>query len=295
MKPYRTLLFVPGNRERMLEKAPTLGADAILADLEDGVPEQEKEGGRRRLAAWLREAARGDVLVRVNALDTGLTRADLDAVVAPGLAGILLPKASDPAEVERVAGWLDELEAAAGIPSGQIDIVVMIESALAVRRSYELARAPRVASLCFGGAENGDLQTDLGAEGSPEGTELLYARSQVLLNGRAAGIAHPLDGVFARLDDTAALAEDTRLSRRLGYKGRTVIHPRQIEPVRAIYAPTEEELAHWRRLLAAFEGAVADGRATVSFDGVMIDYAMAARARNELALAAQAGPGTPAE
>lgn len=293
MKPYRTLLFVPGNRERMLEKAPTLGADAILADLEDGVPEQEKEAGRRLVAAWLRERAGGDALVRVNALDTGHTRADLDAVIAPGLAGILLPKASDPAEVERVAGWLDELEAAAGIPSGQVEIVVMIESALAVRRSYELARAPRVASLCFGGAENGDLQTDLGAEWSAEGTELLYARSQVLLDGRAAGIAHPLDGVFARLDDTAALEQDTRLSRRLGYKGRTVIHPSQIEPVRAIYSPSEEELAHWRRLLAAFEAAIADGRATVSFEGVMIDYAMAARARNELALAEQVDLGTP--
>jgi citrate lyase subunit beta/citryl-CoA lyase len=287
VKPYRTLLFVPGNRERMLEKAPTLGADAILADLEDGVPEQEKENGRRMIADWLRASPGCDVLVRVNALDTGHTRADLDAIVTPGLAGILLPKASDPAEVAHVAGWLDELEAAAGVAAGGIEIVVMVESALAVRRSYELACAPRVASLCFGGAENGDLQTDLGAEWSAEGTELLYARSRVLLEGRAAGIAHPLDGVFARLDDEAALIADTRLSKRLGYKGRTVIHPKQVEPVRAVYSPTEEELDRWRRLLAAFDAAIADGRATATFEGAMIDYAMAARARSVLALSEQ--------
>ena len=290
MKPYRTLLFMPANRQRMLEKGPTAGADALLPDLEDSVLLDEKDAARALLREYIPAQDTLDVYVRVNAVAGGETRPDLEAIVLPGLSGIFLPKVESTDEIRQVAGWLDQLESAAGLPSGQVEIVPMLETALGVYRTYDLATAsPRVASVCFASAENGDLQTDLGCDWSVEGTEMLYARSKVLLEARAAGLEHPLDGVFAGLDDEAALVADTTLSKRLGYKGRTVIHPRQIGPVNAIYTPPPEEVAYYRRLLAAFESATAEGRASVTFEGKMIDYAMAARARRVLALAEAIG------
>lgn len=285
MKPLRSLLFMPGNRQRMLEKGPTAGADALLPDLEDSVPLEEKAAARGLLHGYIPNHAGHTIFVRTNGLSSGETRQDLEAVVGPGLAGIFLPKAESADEIRQVAAWLDELESAAGLPSGQVEVVVMLESALGVLRAYEIASAsPRVASLCFASAENGDLQTDLGCDWSHEGTEMLYARSKVILDARAAGVDYPLDGVYADLENESGLIADTTLSKRLGYRGRTVIHPRQIEPVNVIYTPSPDELAYYERLLATFEAATAEGRASAAFEGKMIDYAMAARARRVLAL-----------
>src|SRR5919198_1664061 len=220
MKPYRTLLFMPGNRQRMLERGPTAGADALL------------------------------------------------------------PKVESADDVRQVAGWLDELEPAAGLPVGQVEIVAMLESALGVLRGYDIATAsPRVASLCFASGENGDLQTDLGCDWSVEGTEMLYARSKVVLDARAAGLDYPLDGVYVDLDNEDGLVADTTLSKRLGYKGRTVVHPKQVEAVNLIYTPSVDEVAYYQRLLEAFEASTAESKASVAFEGKMVDYAMAARAR----------------
>ena len=290
MKPYRTLLFIPGNRQRMLEKGPTAGADALLPDLEDAVPLGEKDSARRLLREYIAAQGGRPIFVRVNAVASGETRADLEAIVVRGLHGIFLPKADSAEEVRQVADWLDELERAAGIAAGSVEIIAMLETARGVYRAYEIATAsPRVASLCFASGENGDLQTDLGCDWSHEGTEMLYARSKVILDARAAGLEYPLDGVYVDLDNESGLIADTTLSKRLGYKGRTVIHPRQVGPVNAIYTPLPEEVAYYQRLLEAFEAAMAEGKASVAFEGKMIDYAMAARARRVLALAETVG------
>jgi citrate lyase subunit beta/citryl-CoA lyase len=277
---------MPANRQRMLDRGPTAGADALLPDLEDSVPLDEKDTARAMLREYIPAHRDQAIFVRVNAVASGQTRRDLEAVVVDGLSGIFLPKVDSPDEIHQVTGWLDALEFAAGLPAGQVEIVAMIESALGAYRAYEIATAsPRMASLCFASAQDGDFQTDLGCDWSVEGTEMLYARSKVLLEARAAGMDYPLDGVFADLEDEAALIADTTLSKRLGYKGRTVIHPKQVAPVNAIYTPPAEELDYYRRLLAAFEAATAEGRAAVTFEGKMIDYAMAARAQRVLALA----------
>jgi citrate lyase subunit beta/citryl-CoA lyase len=230
------------------------------------------------------------IFVRVNSLPTGLTRDDLEAVVVPGLHGIFLPKVEQADEARQAADWLDELEPAAGVERGTVEIVAMLESALGVYRGYEIAvSTPRVVSLCFASGQDGDFQADLGCDWSVEGTEMLYARSKVVLDARAAGLEYPLDGVFANLDDEAALIADTRLAKRLGYKGRAIIHPKQVGPVNAIFTPPADEIAYYQRLLAAFEAAVADGKASLSFEGKMVDYAMAARARRVIALADSIG------
>jgi citrate lyase subunit beta/citryl-CoA lyase len=175
---------------------------------------------------------------------------------------------------------------AAGLAAGAVEIVCMLESANAVRLGYEIATAsPRVASLCCSSGENGDLQADLGCAWSPEGTELLFCRSKVVLDARAAGLAYPLDGVFVDIDNIEGLIADTDLSRRLGYKGRTIIHPKHVEHVNRIFTPPAEEVEYYRGLLEAFDQALGEGRASVSYQGKMIDYAMATRARNVLALA----------
>ena len=161
----------------------------------------------------------------------------------------------------------------------------MIESALGVHACFDLIKAsPRVAATCFGSARDGDLQTDLGCAWSIEGTELLYARSKVLLDTRAAG-AMPLDGVFSDLNDEVGLTTDSRLSARLGYVGRTAIHPKQIAPIRAAYAVPENEVAYYEKVVREFAAVEKAGTAAITVDGKLIDYAMFERAKRVLELA----------
>ncbi len=176
-----------------------------------------------------------------------------------------------------------------------VEIILQIENALGVYNCFDLIKAsPRVVATCFGSARDGDLQTDLGCSWSIEGTELLYARSKVLLDTRAAGShIYPLDGVFADLNDEAGLIADSRLSARLGYIGRTVIHPKQIEPVKGAYAVPEADVAYYQKMSAEFEALRKTGIAAIAVDGKLVDYAMAQRAKRVLELAKLDAPGDP--
>jgi citrate lyase subunit beta/citryl-CoA lyase len=199
----------------------------------------------------------------------------------------MLPKAETVDDVGQTATAVERREKAQKMTPGGTSVILMIESALGVHNCYDLIMAsPRVAAVCFGSARDGDLQTDLGCSWSIEGTELLYARSKVLLDTRAAGShIHPLDGVFSDLDDEAGLIADSKLSARLGYIGRTVIHPKQIAPVRSAYAVSDAEVAYYRKVVSEFEAAEKAGTAAISVDGKLVDYAMAQRARRVLDLA----------
>lgn len=293
MKPFRTALFAPGSKERVMAKAAESGADAVIFDLEDSVPVAAKAEARGLVAqaidrtAATPAAARPIITVRTNAVVTGLLADDLAAIVRPGLDAIFLPKAEHVEELQQTAALLDRQEAAAGMKKGSVEIVIMFESALGVHRCLELIKAsPRVAATCFGSARDGDLQTDLGCNWSIEGTELLYARSKVLLDTRAAGHVIPFDGVFSDLNDEDGLVRDSTLSARLGYVGRTVIHPKQIAPVRRAYAVPEAEVAYYQRVVREFETVEKSGTAAaITVDGKLIDYAMFQRAKRVLALA----------
>ena len=293
MKPVRIALFAPGTRERVMTKALESGADAVILDLEDSVPIAAKAEARALVAKVLdsvaaaRAARPGPaIFVRVNGSATGLLADDLASVARPGLNAILLPKAQSVEEVRSMAAALDRHEAAAGMQAGAIEVFLQIESALGVLRCFDLIKAsPRVTGTCLGSARDGDLQTDLGCAWSIEGTELMYARSKVLLDTRAAGSnVVPLDGVFSDLNDEAGLIQDSRLSARLGYVGRTVIHPKQIEPVRQAYAVSEAELAYYKKVVAEFEAAEKTGSAAITVDGKLVDYAMYQRAKRVLGL-----------
>ena len=276
-----------------MSKALESGADAVILDLEDSVPIANKADARvlvaqtiAGMAAAVAGGSRPAIFVRVNGTATGLLADDLAAVVRPGLDAVLLPKTESVEEVRSLAAALERHEAAAGMKRGAVEIILQIESALGVYRGFDLIKAsPRVASVTIGIARDGDLQTDLGCGWSIEGPELLYARSKVLLDARAAGIVQPLDGVFSDLSDEDGLIRDSRLSARLGYVGRTVIHPKQIAPVRQAYAVPKEEVAYYQRVVTEFEAGERAGTAAITVNGKMVDYAMYQRARRVLALA----------
>jgi len=273
-----------------MTKALESGADAVLLDLEDSVPVAAKAEARVLVAKVIDSVATAGsgpaIFVRTNAAATGLLDDDLAAIVRPGLEAIFVPKVESVAEVQHTASALERLEAEHGMKSRTVEIVLMIESALGVYRCFEMINAsPRVASTCIGGAQDGDLQTDLGCSWSVEGTELFYARSKVLLDTRAAGKAWPLDGVYGNLNDEAGLIQDSTLSARLGYVGRTVIHPKQIAPVRQAYAVPAAQVAYYQKVVSEFEVVEKAGTAAITVDGKLVDYAMYQRARRVLELA----------
>ena len=273
-----------------MAKALESGADAVIFDLEDSVPLAGKTEARAWVAQAIERAAAGAtplVTVRVNAVATGLLEEDLQAIVRPGLDAIFLPKAEHVDEIGSTASLLARFERERGIEPDSIEIIPMLESALGVYRCFELLQAsPRVATSCIGSAQDGDLQTDLGCGWSIDGPELLYARSKVLLDTRAAGKAYPLDGVYSNLSDEEGFIRDSRLSARLGYVGRTVIHPKQIAPARAAYAVPREDVEYYGRVVREFEAVEKDGTAAaITVDGKLVDYAMYSRAKAVLELA----------
>ncbi|MGC1464745.1 MAG: CoA ester lyase [Pseudolabrys sp.] len=291
VKPFRTALFAPGIKERVMIKAIESGADAVILDLEDSVPVASKSDARKLVSGII--AATRDarthpaIFARVNGAATGLLPDDLESVTHPGLDAILLAKAETVEDVESAAAAMVRHETQRGMTPGSTKIILQIESALGVYNCFDLIKSsPRVSATCLGGARDGDLQADLGCSWSIEGIELMYARSKVLLDTRAAGShIHPIDGVFSDLNDEVGLIADTRLSARLGYIGRTVIHPRQISPVKSAYAVPESEVLYYRKVVAEFAAAEKAGTAAIVVDGKLVDYAMAQRARRVLDLA----------
>jgi citrate lyase subunit beta / citryl-CoA lyase len=284
----RSFLYVPANRDKFLEKSLGLPADALLFDLEDSVPAAEKENARAGVKAYAPKVSGPEVWVRINGIETGFAEADLDATIGlKNLAGIFLPKVETRDEVVKWDGMIAKLEAARGVPSGATRLVLSIESALGVLNAHDMALgAARVASTAFGGAQDGDLNTDLGCTFSIDGPEMMHARCHTLMCARAARIESPLDGVFANVRDAEGFEKDTALSRRLGFRGRKLIHPSQIEPCNRLYAPSQQELDYYTRVLEAFDKAVAQGSASTTVDGRMIDEAMAKAARRTLDQAA---------
>ncbi len=284
----RSFLYVPANREKFLQKAIGLPADAFVFDLEDSVPPAEKVNARAGVREYAPKIVDNRVWVRTNGLDSGLAQADLDAVIGvAGIAGIFLPKVETRAEVMRWETMIGALETSRGVETGAIKLVLSIESARGVLNAYDMSSAAeRVVSLTFGGAQDGDLNADLGCAWSIDGPEMLHARSHTLLAARAARFDTPLDGVFANVRDADGFERDTALSRRLGYRGRKLIHPSQIEPCNRLYRPSEAELDYYARVLEAFDQALAQGSASTTVDGRMIDVAMANAARRVLDAAA---------
>ncbi len=284
MHVLRSMLFTPGNNQRMMQKASTLGADAVILDLEDAVPVAEKEAARRLVGQSIAQAsAKGcRVFVRVNALSTGWTAEDLKWIVRPQLAGVVLPKAQSGADVATAAEWIDELESEQGIDRESIALVPLLETAQGVLNAQEVAEAvPRIIAVAFGAL---DFARDMGIRLSAEGTELLYARSRIALVASVARIL-AIDTPWIDIADPGGLVREARHARQLGFGGKLVIHPSQIAHVNEVFSPSEDEVAYARKVIEAFRAAEAQGLGAISLDGKMIDAANARQAADLIALA----------
>jgi len=278
MNPVRSMLFTPGHRLDMVEKAARSGTDAVIVDLEDAVSVDNKPLARSNLAELPPSPV--PYYVRTNAADTGLLWDDVGAAGVADVVGIVLPKAEDPEVVSEIGRVLTDLERTSGKPEGSVTVIPLIESALGVRLTYEIALASsRVECVMFGGGEQGDLVADLGVEWTPEGTGLMHARSQVLLSSRAAGVPYPMEAVFMDFRNLDALRVESELARTLGYIGKVAIHPAQVPVINDVFTPSADVVEYQRKVLAAFEEAEAAGEASIAVDGKMVDYAVARVAR----------------
>ena len=277
MELLRTILSVPGNRENMLEKSKQLHADIIVLDLEDSVPHEEKARARAIVKNWIPKLMGNGskIYVRINSLDSGLAQEDLGAVIIQGIDGISQPKPSTGYDIQKVAEFLKRLEKERGLPEGNVNILPWIETSLGLINAYDIASAsPRVNGVIFGA---NDLVLETGMTRSEEGHELLYPRTKIVIAARAAGVA-AIDTPYNNFKDDKGLIRETTFVRNLGFRGKFVIHPSQVDIVNKIFCPTEEEVAHARKVVTAFEEARAKGFASASVDGKMIDIPIAQRA-----------------
>jgi len=284
LRLYRSLIFVPGIRENMIEKARSFDADVIVLDLEDSVPTAEKEQARQvvRRAVPMMGTLGHTVHVRVNPVSSGLARDDLAAVVCPELSGICLPKVESAQDIRDVDVLIRERELEQGVKPGTLALIPAIESARGVLRCEEICRASTRLTAITLGAD--DYTADLGVHRTREGRELDYARQVMAVCARAADI-QALDTPFADFRDEEGLIRESEWVRSLGFKGKYLIHPSQIGPVNRVFRPSEEEVAYARRVVEAFEEALARGEGAVQVDGRMVDAPVAKRARALIGLA----------
>jgi len=280
----RSMLFSPANHARRVEKALTLPADAVILDLEDAVAAREKPAARADALAARAAPRRGKLFIRVNALSTEWGYADLVAMVAAGIDGIMLPKVESAQDLGTAEWLIAALERDAGLPAGGIDLIPLIETAAGLAALDAIARtAKRARRVAFGA---GDFTLDTNLTWSREEWELLPPRSHCVTHSRAAGLEPPIDTVWARLDDEDGYAASVERARALGFAGKLCIHPSQLAVANAAFSPTEAAIAQARRVVAAFEEAEAKGLASITLDGAFIDYPIAHAAQRILARAA---------
>ena len=274
----RSFLFAPGNHARRTEKAFTLGADAVILDLEDAVPPAEKPAARQMVSAALARprACRG--YVRVNAMGTPWCYADLVGTVGPGVDGVVLPKVESAADLHAIDWLVANLERDRGLEPGTLDLLPILETAAGLQRVDRILQARslrpysgrwRVRRVAFGGV---DYARDLELRPSLDEPELADARARVVLASRGAGLEPPVDSPWLHFKDAGGFARALERSRRHGFQGRICIHPEQVAVVNAAYSPSAEEVAMAVRIVAAFREAEAKGSAAIQVDGQMIDY-----------------------
>ncbi|QKC92354.1 CoA ester lyase [Mesorhizobium sp. NZP2234] len=278
---WRSLLFVPAHVPRFVETARQRGADGLILDLEDSVPQDEKDGARRQLPQSVAKVTRTGafVLVRVNRGLRALA-ADLNAAVMVGVDALVLPKTESAEWVAEIASAVSELERERNLPVGRIRFLAQIETPGALPRLATIASAhPRMAALALGPE---DFSAAVG--GSPEFDLLLAPNLAVLFAARTAGLL-PLGfiGSIAEFSDTHKLRESAAHARRLGFAGALAIHPAQVAIFNEAFSPSPQELEWARRVLAAEKDATAQGRGAFAMDGKMVDPPVLRRAREIIA------------
>jgi citrate lyase subunit beta/citryl-CoA lyase len=284
-RPLRSLLFAPGNHPRKLEKVGGFGSDAIVLDLEDAVADAEKSAARETVRAALPTYSEPTIVfVRINGAETGRLEDDVHATICADLDGLMVPKVERPETLPELDRLLTELEHECGLPEGHVRLLALVETARGLVRCDEIALSapPRLLTLVFG---LGDFSVDIGVDLTADATELLYGRSRVVVAARAARLRPPLDGPYLDLQNVQGLVADTLRSRQLGFQGRVVVYPPQVEHVQRAYSElSPEEAERARRVVEAFGQAEAGGSASIQVDGRFVDYPIYERAREKLRL-----------
>jgi len=283
----RTALFVPGNRPERIDKALRLDADAVIVDLEDAVPVNLKSYTRNIVRDKIRNNTGGIIFVRLNSLETGHTREDLDAVVTDDLRGVMLPKVEGADHVAKINTMIIDVERARERDADSIVLLLLIETALAVENISAIvtaaSRLKRTSMIAFGAV---DFALDMGITLSSGGDELLYPRAKIAVSTRSGNLPPPIDTPFVLdLKDLEALEKDALRAKSLGFGGKLCIHPNQIAIVNKVFTPTEEEIEKATMVVKCFQEAEAQGISAIQVEGKFIDYPVVEQARRILDMA----------
>lgn len=280
----RTMMFVPGNNPAMIKDAGIYGADSIMFDLEDAVSLAEKDAARYLIYEALQTVDYGEaeLVVRVNGLDTPFFENDIKMMVKANVDVIRLPKTESAAMINQLVATVEKAEKEFDREVGSTKVMAAIESAMGVVNAYEIASASdRMIGIALS-AE--DYTTDMKTHRYPDGQELLYARNVILHAARAAGIA-AFDTVFTNMDDEAGFYRETELIHQLGFDGKSLVNPRQIEMVNKVYQPSEKEILNAQNVIEAIEEARQKGSGVISMNGQMVDRPVVLRAQRVMRLA----------
>jgi citrate lyase subunit beta/citryl-CoA lyase len=277
MSRFRSLLFVPGINPRFVDKAKNLNADIICLDLEDSVLPSEKVTARKMVVPALKQRSHynltENVYVRINSPDSGISGKDLISIIQKGLDGIVVPKVSEESEIVELCGLITELEQKRGIEKNHIKLIPSIETAKGVVNAYSIAKADlRVNALIFGLYDFlHDMHLD---HADDDGTGYSYARWKIPVDARAAGVV-AIDAIWQKVDDIPGLKNDAASAKRLGYVGKSIIHPNHIEPVHEIFKPSKLEIGWATKVVNALGPAMRKGKGggVVKLEGKMIDAA----------------------
>lgn len=270
---------MPVTNSRLVEKAYLRGADAICLDMEDAVPQSQKEEARRVVKDAIASAGKGgmDVLVRINNTES-LSMGDLEACVWPGLSGLILPKIESSDRVNEIADKVKSLEISRGMKEGSVLFWVVIETAKGVKHAFEIAEScpERVTHI---GVGDEDLSLELDIAPTTEGGELSYVKSKIIIAARAAGVTPlGLAGTLSDFADLEGLRSSAMKAKGMGFKGAMAIHPSQIPVLNEVFSPSPDQVAYSKRVVEAYQKAVAEGKGTIQLDGKMIDIPVYERA-----------------
>jgi len=288
MRARRALLYVPGDDLHKIQKAISLGVDSVCMDFEDGVAVNHKEAARFTVQQVLQTLSFGETecLVRINPVGSGLELLDLEQVLPGKPGGVVIPKVESGDQIRWVSAQLAEAERRSGLSPGEIILIAVVETARGILNLPEIIGAdPRLQALIFG-AE--DFASDLGATRTPEAWEVFYARSAIVTHAAAANL-QAIDQVFIDFNDTEGLIHDARQGANMGFSGKQIIHPKQVQPVQEVFTPSEEAVEYALRIMEAFKSSQEAGKGAFALDGKMIDAPIIKSAQRVLEKARAAG------
>jgi len=287
MHSRRALLYMPGDNWKMITKSISLGVDSVCMDMEDGTAVNRKTEARATIVRALQELDFGssEKLARINSPGSGFEKEDIEALLPFRPDGIVIPKVESPDQIEWAGRLIESAELKHGWPLNSIGVLIGVETAKGILNLKEIASHPRLDAIIFGGE---DFAASIGATRTRDASELLYAREAVVV-ACAANDLQAIDIVTIDYKDIEALRTESEFGAQLGFSGKQIIHPAQVEPVQTAFTPNDEAIAHAKRIVETFEASQKEGKGAYSLDGRMIDMPLLRNARKVLDRAKSAG------